>query len=197
VNGIRPVNCRQKARVVPRKGPARQRVPRKRQKQLRRVHRAGRRRLISRRIPEIGLSQKSAKEDVLKPATGSNRIFGWINCRVRSFRHASRGLLLLCLTQWNFRVHLVAGTGAVCLACYFRISAIEWLFLIAAIALVLCAEALNTALERTVDLLEPKLHPVARDAKDLGAAAVLIASLFALIVGLIIFGPRVFAVFSK
>jgi diacylglycerol kinase len=143
------------------------------------------------------LSQDSAKEDVLKPATRSNRIFGWINRRAQSFRHAGRGLLLLCLTQWNFRVHLAAGTGAICLGCYFRLAAIEWLFLITAIALVLCTEALNTALERTVDLLEPKLHPLARDAKDLGAAAVLIASLVALIVGLIIFTPRLFGFFSK
>jgi diacylglycerol kinase len=138
------------------------------------------------------LSQESAKEVVLKKAKRSNRIFGWISCRAQSFRHAGRGLLLLCLTQWNFRVHLVAGIGAICLACYFRIAAIEWLFLIAAIALVLCAEALNTAIERTVDLLQPERHPFARDAKDLGAAAVLIASLLALIVGLIVFAPRIF-----
>jgi diacylglycerol kinase len=97
---------------------------------------------------------------------------------------------LLCLTQWNFRIHLVAGLGAICLGCYFRISAIEWLFLIAAIASVLCAEALNTALERTVDLIGPERHPVARDAKDLAAAGVLIASLCSLIVGVILFGPR-------
>ena len=64
-----------------------------------------------------------------------------------------------------------AGSGLP--GCYFRISAIEWLVLIVAIALVFCAEALNTALERTVDLLEPERHPVARDAKDLAAAGVL------------------------
>jgi diacylglycerol kinase len=194
VNGIRPVNCRQKARVLPKKGPASQERPSKHQK-LRRVHRAEPRRLISRRIPEIGLSRESANEEALKPATRSNRIFGWISCRAQSFRHAGRGLLLLCLTQWNFRIHLAAGIGAVCLAAYFRITSIEWLSLIAAIALVLCAEALNTALERTVDLLEPERHPLARDAKDLGAAGVLIASLFALIVGLIVFGPRIFGLF--
>jgi diacylglycerol kinase len=176
------------------KGRARQERPSKHQK-LRRVHRAVPRRLISRRIPEIGLSQEPAKEEALKPAPRSNGIFGWIGCRAQSFRHAGRGLLLLCLSQWNFRVHLVAGIGAICLACYFRIASIEWLSLIAAIALVLCTEALNTALERTVDLLEPERHPLARDAKDLGAAGVLIASLFALIVGLIVFVPRVFGLF--
>jgi diacylglycerol kinase len=143
------------------------------------------------------LNQESTKEVVLKRATRSNRIFGWINCRAQSFAHAGRGLLLLCRTQWNFRIHLVAGIGAICLACYFRISALEWLLLMAAIALVLCAEALNTAIERTVDLLEPTRHPLARDAKDLAAAGVLIASLFSLILGLIVFAPRLFGLFRS
>ena len=67
---------------------------------------------------------------------------------------------------------------------------IEWLFLIAAIASVLCGEALNTALERTVDLIGPARQPVARDAKDLAAVGVLIASLCSLIVGVILFGPH-------
>ena len=67
----------------------------------------------------------------------------------------------------------------------------------AAIALVLCAEALNTAIERAVDLLEPTRHPLARDAKDLAAAGVLIASLFSLILGLIVFAPRLFGLFRS
>jgi diacylglycerol kinase len=67
--------------------------------------------------------------------------------------------------------------------------------LIVAIALVFCAEALNSALERVVDLLEPKRHPLARDAKDLAAAGVLMASLSALIVGVILFGPRLLGLF--
>ena len=91
----------------------------------------------------------------------------------------------------------MAGLGAICLACYFRLSAVEWLVLIVAIALVFCAEALNTALERVVDLLEPKRHPLARDAKDLAAAGVLMASLSALIVGVILFGPRLLGLLFK
>jgi diacylglycerol kinase len=84
----------------------------------------------------------------------------------------------------------MAGLGAVGLGCFFRISAIEWMVLMAVIFLVLSAEAFNTAIERAVDLLEPRKHSVARDAKDLAAAAVLIASFCSLIVGLILFGPR-------
>ena len=120
------------------------------------------------------------------------RFSEWVKGRAQSFAHAGRGILLLCLTQWNFRIHLVAALVAVVLGFYFQIKAIEWLILVAAIALVLCAEALNTAIEHAVDLLEPKLHPLARGAKDLAAAAVLIASICAAIIGVILFGRHLF-----
>jgi diacylglycerol kinase len=139
------------------------------------------------------LREESTREGALK----KGQFFGWIKCRAQSFVHAGRGIFLLCRSQWNFRIHLAAGVGAVSLGCYFRISTIEWLILIGAIALVLCTEALNTALERTVDLLEPERHPVARDAKDIAAAGVLIASLCSFIVGLILFGPRLFRLLFK
>jgi diacylglycerol kinase len=143
------------------------------------------------------LSKESARQVVLKEAAGSNQFFGWIKCRAQSFAHAGRGIWLLCLTQWNFRIHLIAGLGAICLGCYLRISVVEWVVLIAVIALVLCAEALNSALERTVDLIEPERHPVARDAKDMAAAGVLIASLCSLFVGIILFGPRLLRLLLK
>ncbi len=148
--------------------------------------------LIFRRIPKTGLSEESTRENSLKKVSGSNQFVGWIKCRAQSFVHAGRGILLLCLTQWNFRIQLVAGLGATCLGWYFRITETEWLFLSGSITLVLCAEALNTVLERTVDLLKPDRHPVARDAKDLAAAGVLIASVGSLAVGLILFAPRLF-----
>jgi diacylglycerol kinase len=114
----------------------------------------------------------------------------WVKRRAQSFAHAGRGILLLFLAQWNFRIHLIAVVVAVWLGFYFQIGAIEWLILVAAIGMVLCAEALNTAIERAVDLLEPDRHPIARDAKDLAAAAVLIASICAAVIGVILFGPR-------
>ena len=143
------------------------------------------------------MSKESARQVVLKEAAGSNQFFGWIKCRAQSFAHAGRGIWLLCLTQWNFRIHLIVGLGAICLGCYLRISVVEWVVLIAVIALVLCAEALNSALERTVDLIEPERHPVARDAKDMAAAGVLIASLCSLVVGIILFGPRLLRLLLK
>ncbi len=63
------------------------------------------------------------------------------------------------------------------------------------ITLVWSAEAFNTALERAVDLFQPDRHPFARDAKDLAAAGVLIASFGSLVVGVILFGPRLWRLF--
>ena len=136
------------------------------------------------------MSGSSAAEEGEK-RVAQIRLSEWLKCRAQSFAHAGRGILRLWLTQWNFRIHVVAALIAVLLGFYFRITAIEWLILVGAIGLVLCAEALNTAIERAVDLLEPRLHPRARDAKDLAAAAVLVASICAAIIGAILFGPRI------
>jgi diacylglycerol kinase len=141
------------------------------------------------------ISEKAAKEDLLKEGGGASNFFVWLKGRAQSFVHAGRGFFLLCLSQWNFRIHLVAALGATCLGWYFRISAIEWLVLVVTITLVLTAEALNTALERTVDIVKASRHPIARDAKDLAAAGVLIASFGSLAVALIMFGPRLLRLF--
>jgi undecaprenol kinase len=114
----------------------------------------------------------------------------WLRRRAMSFVCAGRGLALLCLTQANFRIHIAASICAIALGWLFWISVIEWLILVLTIALVLTTEALNTVLEKTVDLCQPDRHPAARDAKDLSAAAVLIASTCAFIVGVVLFGPR-------
>jgi diacylglycerol kinase len=97
---------------------------------------------------------------------------------------------LLISSQWNFRIHLLATTTAIGLAAFFHFVLFEWLILVITIALVLIAEAINTALERTNDLRQPRLDPIARDAKDLAAAAVLLAAIAALIVGVVLFVPR-------
>jgi diacylglycerol kinase (ATP) len=120
----------------------------------------------------------------------SSKESNWIVRRLVSFRHAGRGLWLLISTQWNFRIHLLAAAIAIGLAVFFELTEFEWLILTVTIALVLVAEAVNTSLERLVDLHQPEIHPLARDAKDLAAAVVLITAVGALIVGILLFGPR-------
>ncbi|GHD99052.1 DeoR family transcriptional regulator [Defluviimonas sp. 20V17] len=109
--------------------------------------------------------------------------------RLASFVHAARGLAVL-LRQPNAWLHLVAAAIVVALAAYLQVSPGEWLALILAIALVLAAEALNTAIEHVVDIASPEWSALARDAKDVAAAGVLICAIGALGIGLIVFVPR-------
>lgn len=108
--------------------------------------------------------------------------------RLASFGHAFRGLGVL-LRQANARIHLAVAAGVVALAAWLGVGARDWIALVGAIVLVLAAEALNTALEHAVDIASPAWRPLARDAKDVAAAAVLICALGAAVVGALVFWP--------
>jgi diacylglycerol kinase len=108
--------------------------------------------------------------------------------RLASFGHALRGLAVFA-RQPNARIHIVAAVLVTALCWWLQIDVLEWLFIILAIVVVLAAEALNTALEYVVDLVSPERHPLARDAKDVAAAAVLICSVGAAIIGVMVLVP--------
>ncbi len=108
----------------------------------------------------------------------------------RSFRFAFAGVAHLVRTQQNFRIELALGVAAVGLAAWLRVSPVEWAILALVIAFVLILEGVNTALELTVDIVSPELHPTAKAAKDVAAATVLIASLAALAVAAALFLPH-------
>jgi diacylglycerol kinase len=103
--------------------------------------------------------------------------------------------LTVLLRQPNARIHAVATVLVVALGAWLRISHHEWLAVVLAVVLVIGAEALNTALELAVDLSSPEWQPLARDAKDTAAAAVLVSSLGAAVVGCLVFGPKLLARF--
>jgi diacylglycerol kinase (ATP) len=110
-----------------------------------------------------------------------------------AFRYAFTGLADLLKTQPHARWHLVATVGVVILGFLLGITRGEWLALLLAMALVWVAEALNTAIELTCDAVTRERHPLIGRAKDMGAAAVLLAAGFASIVGLVVFLPRLFS----
>lgn len=95
-------------------------------------------------------------------------------------------------TQPNAVIHLFATLMVTGCGWFFNIQQWEWAAVILCIAIVWIAEALNTAIEFVVNLVSPDYHPLAGKAKDVAAASVLIAALFAVIVGLIIFLPKFF-----
>lgn len=108
---------------------------------------------------------------------------------LKSFAYALQGLALLVRTQPNARLHLLA-TILVCAAgVYCGLSRAEWMWIVVAIVLVWCAEAFNTALEQLADALHPQRHPGIGRAKDVAAAAVLIAALGAVVIGVLVFWP--------
>jgi diacylglycerol kinase len=108
----------------------------------------------------------------------------------KGFTYALKGLKYAFTTQINFRFHSAAAVLVLCLALYFRISIVEWLWIIAAIGIVLIAELFNTALEVLVNLVSPDHHPKAGIIKDVSAAAVFITCVIAALIGLLIFTPK-------
>ncbi len=109
--------------------------------------------------------------------------------RYHSFGHAFRGWRHVIRTQKNAWLHAMITTLVIALAFWLQVSAQDWAVLLLTIALVWCAEFFNTAIEAVVDLASPAQHPLAKTGKDVGAAAVLIAALAAILVGLLILGP--------
>ena len=107
----------------------------------------------------------------------------------RSFYHAVRGIGYTLRYEKNFQVESAAAGAVIFLMFLLPLTASERAILILAIALVLCLELVNTALERIMDILKPRVHPYARVVKDVMAGAVLLAATLAVVVGLAIFSP--------
>jgi diacylglycerol kinase len=100
-----------------------------------------------------------------------------------SFGYAFEGLASAWRTQLNFRIHLVLAAVLVAGGVVVRVAPIGWAVIALAIGLVVAAELFNTALEAVVDLASPQEHPLAKLAKDIAAAGVLVASLAAVVAG--------------
>ncbi len=104
----------------------------------------------------------------------------------RSFKYAARGLHL-CLHERNFRFHTVAAGYVLLMARHFLTTPAQWCVLILTIALVLCAEGVNTAIEQVVDLVCPERDARAARAKDIAAGAVLVCAIAAAAVACVLF----------
>jgi diacylglycerol kinase (ATP) len=111
--------------------------------------------------------------------------------RINSFKYAFNGINLLIKTQIHARIHVSAIIIVSILGWYLRINTTEWLILILCFGSVLSAEGMNSAIETLTDLVSPEYHPLAGKAKDLAAGAVLILALMSMIVGGIIFIPKI------
>lgn len=112
--------------------------------------------------------------------------------KAKSITHAWRGIVVLVKTTSNSWIQAFILVVAIVGGLYFKISAVEWLFLILGAGFAISIEAVNTAFEIDIDLTSPDFHPFARDTKDVAAGAALIADITAFLIGAIIFLPRIY-----
>jgi diacylglycerol kinase len=107
--------------------------------------------------------------------------------RAQSFTHASRGIWIFFKTTQNAWIHIAVFVCVILLGLFLNISRIDWIVLFIVSGLVFVTESINTAIEIDIDLTSPTYHPYARDTKDVAAGAVLIASIVAIVVGILVF----------
>ncbi|WP_082351663.1 diacylglycerol kinase family protein [Cypionkella psychrotolerans] len=143
--------------------------------------------LIGTALHKLGL--RPASPLAWRPEAAAPVRFSW-TARARSFRYAGRGLATALREEHNARLHLAAAVLMTALGLGLHFTAAEWARTLFAVALVFIAELLNTALEHLCDVISPAENPTIGKAKDVAAAAVLIAALTACAVLATILLPR-------
>lgn len=110
---------------------------------------------------------------------------------LRSFTYALRGIKKAFREEFNIRVHSLAAIAVVVMGFAFKVSWLEWIILVLVIGGVFAMELINSSIENLADLYSKKPDPRIKRIKDLAAGAVLVAALSALVIGLIIFLPKI------
>lgn len=108
---------------------------------------------------------------------------------ILSFGYALEGIIT-ALKQQNLRIHFASTVIVIIAGLVTGLSSLEWLVIILIISLVIGAEMINSAIESVVDLASREIHPLAKQAKDIAAGAVLIFAIASVLIGLIIFLPK-------
>jgi undecaprenol kinase len=108
-----------------------------------------------------------------------------------TFKFALEGIRVSIKNEKNIRFHLLISVFVIVFAIIFNLSQTEWIFILIAIAGMIVVEMINTAIERVVDLVTDQYHPLAGQAKDIAAGAVLIYAILSVIIGMIIFIPKI------
>ena len=113
--------------------------------------------------------------------------------RIRSIAFAVRGIRIMLASQHNAWIHAAATIVVGVAGLLLGLSPSEWCWIVLAVVAVWTAEALNTAFEFLTDVASPNFHPIAGKAKDVAAGAVLLAAIGAVIIGVLVFGPKLLA----
>ena len=116
-----------------------------------------------------------------------------LRARMASFRNAWKGLSVFVRQEHNAWIHCAMAILAILAGVLFRISTHEWIAVVFAIGLVISSEAINSAIERLADVVQPDRDERIRDVKDISAGAVLVCATTAFVIGLIVFLPKLLA----
>ena len=108
----------------------------------------------------------------------------------KSFVYAFQGIFNTIRTERNIKIHCAAAILVTIFGIWLQISKTEWMICFILFGLILALELVNTAVEATVDLFTEERKPLAKKAKDAAAGAVLIAAIFAVVIGILIFIPK-------
>ena len=114
-----------------------------------------------------------------------------IQARLKSFVYAFEGIKAFLKYEPQALIHLIAANVVIIGGFYFKINTNEWIAVIFAIGIVVVSEMLNTAIEKLTDMVSPEINLKAKVVKDLAAGAVLVASMVAVVIGLLVFLPKV------
>ena len=112
--------------------------------------------------------------------------------RIKSANHAWRGIRILFASGHNVWVYVFFSFVVIYLGTILGVSTTEWTILVLTMGVVFVTETINTAIEIDMDLTSPSFHPYARDTKDVAAGAALLSVLMAMVIGVIIFLPKIY-----
>ena len=120
----------------------------------------------------------------------NKNFIGSVKCTLNGIKH-------VILNEKNFKIQLCIAVMAIVCGAIFRISSVEWCIISFAIFFVLVSELFNTSIEKTVDLCTEEYNEIAKIAKDISSGAVLLAAINSVIIGLIIFLPKIIEFVGK
>jgi len=110
---------------------------------------------------------------------------------LQSFKYATKGMYYAIKEEQNMKIHFLVAIVVVIWAFIFEISTLEAVSLVIVISFVIAMEMINTVMERVMDIIKPRMHPYAKHVKDMLAAMVLIGAIASILVGGIIFVPKI------
>jgi undecaprenol kinase len=113
----------------------------------------------------------------------------------KSFSYAVNGIRTAILSERNMRIHMIISIIVIGCSFFFSLSFVEWIVVVLTIGGMIALELVNSAIERVVDMITKEYHPLAEQAKDIAAGAVFVYAITAIIIGIVIFLPKIISLF--